>query len=217
MENGYANPAFGTRVEKPYFAVMFTGIIEATGIVKEVIPSGSNLIFWIQSGLSAGFRIDQSVSHSGVCLTVEAVKEDSHRVTAVKETLAKTTLGNWKGGYLVNLEQSLLVNSRLDGHWVQGHTDTTGTCIRMIEREGSREFEFTYPAKFSPLLTEKGSISLDGVSLTVFKVKKKSFRVAVIPYTFEHTSIRNLREGDKVNLEFDILGKYVAAHLKKNK
>lgn len=192
---------------------MFTGIIETTGTIKEVISKGSNKIFWIESSLSAGFRIDQSISHSGVCLTVEAVKDDQHRVTAIAETLQKTNLGSWVPGKMINIERCLKLDSRLDGHLVQGHTDTCGTCLQKKEKKGSWEFEFGFPRKFAGLLIEKGSICVNGISLTAFNVKKKTFTVAIIPYTFEHTDMKMLRENDRVNLEFDVVGKYIQRSL----
>jgi riboflavin synthase len=188
---------------------MFTGIIEARGTVKEVISSGSNKTFWIESPLSDEFKIDQSISHSGVCLTVEETRDSLHRVTAIEETLKKTDLSAWKAGTLVNIERCLMVNSRLDGHFVQGHTDTTGTCKKKLEKNGSWEFEFEFPKKFAGLVIEKGSISVNGISLTAFNVKRKRFTVAIIPYTFEHTNISRVNPGDLVNLEFDIIGKYI--------
>ena len=189
---------------------MFTGIIEATGNVKEVILKGSNKSFWVESPLSHELRVDQSVSHSGVCLTVEEINGNLHRVTAIDETLQKTNLNSWGTGTLVNIERCLIVNSRLDGHFVQGHVDATGTCKKRLEKDGSWEFEFEFPKKFAELMIEKGSISVNGISLTAFNVKKKSFTVAIIPYTFEHTNIKEINAGDKVNLEFDMVGKYIS-------
>lgn len=188
---------------------MFTGIIESTGIIKEVISNGSNKIFWVESTISRQFKTDQSVNHSGVCLTVEEVSETSHRVTAIDETLGKTNLGNWKEGTLINLEQCLQLNDRLDGHIVQGHVDATGLCIKRKEKKGSWEFEFSYQKKFAGLIIEKGSICVNGISLTCFDLKRKSFRVAIIPYTFEYTNMKEIQEGDLVNIEFDLIGKYL--------
>jgi riboflavin synthase len=192
---------------------MFTGIIESAGEIKQVISSGSNKTFWIASDISNALKIDQSVSHDGVCLTVEEVNGGMHRVTAIDETLKKTNLENWKKDGLVNLERSMLMNGRLDGHIVQGHVDTTAICTERKESNGSWEFQFEFPKKFSHLVIEKGSISLNGISLTVFDVKKKTFRVAIIPYTFEHTNIKNLFAGEKVNIEFDLVGKYINRRL----
>ena len=196
-----------------YLGHMFTGIIETTGIVKEVAANGSNKIFWIESGISSQLKVDQSVSHSGVCLTIEEVKGNRHRITAIDETLQKTTLCNWQAGTLINMERCLQLNDRLDGHIVQGHVDDTGICIKRKEKDGSWEFEFKFPKKFAPLIIEKGSICLNGISLTAFDVKKKSFSIAVIPYTFEHTDIKQVSEGNQVNLEFDMIGKYLLRRL----
>src|SRR5688500_9508493 len=192
---------------------MFTGIVETTGTVKEVISNGSNRTFWIASSLSSQFKVDQSVSHSGVCLTSGEVRGDQHRVTAIKETLEKTDLGDWTESSVINIERCLLLTDRLDGHIVQGHVDTTGTCVKRINKGGSWEFQFGFPKKFGALIIEKGSICVNGISLTAFNVRKKSFRVAVIPYTFDHTNIHEVEEGDEVNLEFDILGKYLLRKL----
>lgn len=190
--------------------IMFTGIIESSGTVQSVDLQGTNRVFWIASSLSPELKVDQSVSHNGVCLTVEEVKESMHRVTAIEETLKKTDLSAWKAGDLVNLERCMVMNGRLDGHIVQGHVDTTATCLERKELEGSWEFRFKFPGKFSSLIIEKGSICLNGISLTAFNVKKRQFKVAIIPYTFEHTNIRHIFPGSQVNLEFDIIGKYVA-------
>lgn len=198
---------------------MFTGIIQSTGTVVSVGQNGSNKSFWIESSISSELRHDQSLSHDGVCLTVEATEPGRHRVTAIEETLKKSTLDNWEAGTLVNLEPCLRMDDRLDGHIVQGHVDCTGLCLKRKERKGSWEFEFGYPECFAPLLIEKGSVAVNGISLTVFNVKKKRFTVAVIPYTFGHTNIGRVKKGDKVNLEFDMIGKYLlrSSILKKNK
>lgn len=188
---------------------MFTGIIEATGTVTEIIETGSNRSFWIKSAISSELKIDQSVAHDGVCLTVDELKDGLHRVTAVKETLSKTNLVLWAPDRLINLERSMLMNGRLDGHLVQGHVDTTGTCTAVTEQAGSWLFTFSFPEQFGNLLVEKGSVSVNGTSLTVFDVQRSSFSVAIIPYTYEHTSIHQLKPGSPVNLEFDIIGKYV--------
>jgi riboflavin synthase len=192
---------------------MFTGIIEATGIISQVTENGGNKTFWIESPISGDFKIDQSINHSGVCLTVEEVRENNHRVTAIAETLAKTNLAGWTVGQLVNLERSLKFDSRIDGHFVQGHVDTTAKCVSKKEKNGSWEFEFEFPKKFADLVIEKGSICLDGISLTVFDVTKKSFTVAIIPYTMEHTNLSLLKKGDGVNIEFDVIGKYILRRL----
>jgi riboflavin synthase len=188
---------------------MFTGIIESMGIVKEISSAGTNKSFWIESALSAEFKIDQSVAHNGVCLTVEQIQGNIHKVTAVAETLDKTELDRWKVGDAINLERSLMPTNRLDGHFVQGHVDTTGACKKIKDRNGSHEFEFKFPKKLAPLVIEKGSVCVNGISLTAFDVKKDSFKVAIIPYTFEHTNLKYLKEEDKVNLEFDMVGKYI--------
>ncbi|MES1214927.1 MAG: riboflavin synthase [Bacteroidota bacterium] len=195
------------------FAHMFTGIIETTGIVKDIISNGSNKTFWIESALSSEFNIDQSISHNGVCLTIEEVKGHQHRVTAIDETLQKTNLDLWKPGTIVNIERCLKIDGRLDGHMVQGHVDTRASCIHQKKKDGSWEFEFEFPKKFADLIIEKGSICINGVSLTAFNVKKKTFTVAIIPYTFEHTDFQILKEKDIVNLEFDLVGKYIQRRL----
>jgi riboflavin synthase len=188
---------------------MFTGIIESSGIITDITAPGTNKSFWIKSSISAEFKVDQSVAHNGVCLTVEDIDADCHKVTAIAETLEKTELNDWAPGSIINLERSLLLSSRMDGHFVQGHVDTTGTCKNIKDKSGSYEFEFTFSKKFAPFIIEKGSICVNGISLTAFDVKKNSFKVAIIPYTYEHTNLRYLKETDKVNLEFDMIGKYI--------
>ncbi len=188
---------------------MFTGIIESSGTVLEIIHSGTNRSFVLRSPLSAGFRPDQSVSHNGVCLTVESIEADTHRVTAIEETLLKTTLGDWKQGQVINLERCLQVGARLDGHFVQGHVDCTGTVEDIMLKEGSREINIRFPEQFAALMIEKGSISVDGISLTAFNVTNDRFTVAIIPYTLEHTNLGKLQTGQRVNLEFDLIGKYI--------
>lgn len=192
---------------------MFTGIIESIAEVKEVIINGSNKTFWLYSPISAELKIDQSVSHNGICLTVEEINSSTHRVTAIEETLKKTNAGIWEKGILVNLERCLRLNDRIDGHLVQGHVDTTGVCLSRKEKGGSWLFEFEFPKKFANLIIEKGSICVNGISLTAFNVKKRTFSVAVIPYTFEHTNIKSVKESDTVNLEFDLIGKYLLRRL----
>ena len=198
---------------------MFTGIIEETGILQEVVVNGSNKAFWIKSTVSSDLRPDQSVAHDGVCLTVEDLRPGVHRVTAIEETLKKTTLTNWKVGDRINIERCLQMNGRLDGHIVQGHVDTTGECIGLKSLNGSWEIEVLFPEDFAHLIIEKGSICFDGISLTAFNVSMTRFTVAVIPYTFDHTNISGLKIGDKINLEFDIIGKYLhrSTSLLKNK
>jgi riboflavin synthase len=189
---------------------MFTGIIEATGQVKRVMEQGTNKSFWIESPLAAQFKIDQSIAHNGVCLTVEAIDNGEYQVTAVKETLAKTALHHWQQGTVINLERSLLLTSRLDGHFVQGHVDTTGVCEGIENKEGSYEITFSFPHAFAELLIEKGSICVNGISLTAFRVSGTTFTVAVIPYTWQHTNLQFLKETEAVNLEFDLIGKYIS-------
>jgi len=188
---------------------MFTGIIEAFGIVKSIEKQGTNATFLISSPVSDELKIDQSVSHNGVCLTIEEVKEGIHRVTAIEETLKKTNLSAWQEGTLVNLERCMTMNGRIDGHIVQGHVDTTATCIEKKDVDGSWEFRFEFPKEFAALVIEKGSISLNGTSLTVFNADINSFSVAIIPYTYTHTNIQQVNEGSTVNIEFDMIGKYV--------
>lgn len=189
---------------------MFTGIIETLGKVKAIEPNGVCLDFVIESSISHELKIDQSVSHNGACLTVVEIKNDLHRVTAVPETLQKTNLGNLKTGDLVNLERCTQVGARLDGHIVLGHVDQTGKCTNIQQNENSWLFTFSYHASLSSLVVEKGSICLNGISLTVFNVTNTEFTIAVIPYTYEHTNIQQIKVGDSVNLEFDIIGKYAA-------
>jgi len=193
---------------------MFTGIIESLGTIKETATAGTNKSFWIESPLSSSFKVDQSIAHSGVCLTIEDITDNIHKVTAVEETLKKTNIQEWKPGSQINIERSLLITSRLDGHFVQGHTDTVASCKKIKDQAGSHEFDIEFPKKFSDLIIEKGSICVNGVSLTAFNVKKHSFTVAIIPFTFEHTNLQFLRKGDLVNLEFDMIGKYILRRLK---
>ena len=188
---------------------MFTGIIEQKGTITDISMSGGNKTFRVQSPISNELKIDQSVSHNGVCLTVTATRDGFHEVTAIKETLDKTNLGDWQSGTIVNLERCLPMNGRLDGHIVQGHVDTTATCISVEENAGSWEFVFRFPKSFAALVIEKGSIAVNGISLTAFAVTADTFKVAIIPYTYEHTGISSVRTGDKVNIEFDIVGKYI--------
>lgn len=188
---------------------MFTGIIENTGRVEKVEVQGTNKTFHISSPLSAEFKIDQSVSHNGVCLTVEAVEHGTHQVTAIEETLVKSNIGIWQPGDVVNIERCMLMNGRLDGHIVQGHVDATAGCIDRKDLQGSWQFRFRFPAQFSKLVIEKGSIAINGISLTVFNVGSDEFSVAIIPYTFEHTNMQYVQEGSTVNIEFDIIGKYI--------
>lgn len=188
---------------------MFTGIIEAFGTIHSVEKQGTNAAFWVSSPVSDELKTDQSVSHNGVCLTVEEVNEGKHKVTAIEETLKKTNLSAWKEGTLVNLERCMTMNGRIDGHIVQGHVDTTAICKEKKDVDGSWEFRFQFPQQFAALVIDKGSISINGISLTVFNVDDNSFSVAIIPYTYSHTNIQQVKEGSLVNIEFDMIGKYV--------
>ena len=195
---------------------MFTGIIETLGVVVKKEVQGTNITFTIQSILSSELCIDQSITHNGVCLTVISQQNDWHRVTVVKESLFKSNLGELNIGDQVNLERGLKMGDRLDGHLVQGHVDTTAICQNITEENGSRIITFTFGNKYSGLIVEKGSITIDGVSLTVFDVGSGVFSVAIIPYTYANTSFKDLKAGNKVNIEFDILGKYVLRNIKLN-
>ena len=188
---------------------MFTGIIEAMGRLASLQQDGSNIHFIFESPIAHELKVDQSLSHNGVCLTVERITGAQYQVTAVAETLAKTNLGLLKPGDPVNLERSLRVGDRLDGHFVQGHVDTTGICTSRTDLEGSRLYTFSYPPQFSRLVIEKGSICVNGVSLTAFNVGEGTFTVTIIPFTVDHTTFSTLNEGDVVNLEFYVLGKYI--------
>lgn len=188
---------------------MFTGIVEEMGSVKKVSTSGSNKTFWIESPISSEFTIDQSVSHNGVCLTVEEIKQGRHRVTAIDETLKKTNLQSWEKGSIVNLERCLQMNGRLDGHIVQGHVDAVAVCKEILSKDGSWEYTFEFNESFAPLVIEKGSIGINGISLTLFNVLNISFQVGIIPYTYANTNMQQLKIGDLVNIEFDMIGKYV--------
>jgi riboflavin synthase len=188
---------------------MFTGIIETMGTVLRIEKEGTNKHFTIESDISAGLRPDESVSHNGVCLTVTHKENNTHRVTAIEETLIKSNLGDLEEGQKINLERALMYNDRLDGHMVQGHVDQTAVCSRIDERDGSHYFYFEFePGQF--INVEKGSISVNGVSLTVVDEWENGFSVAIIPYTLEHTNFGDFQIGTRVNLEFDIIGKYVS-------
>lgn len=189
---------------------MFTGIIENTGHVKNISQQGSNYTFELESPLAASLKVDQSLSHNGVCLTVEAVEINTHKVTAIAETLSKTNLNTWQPGTVVNLERCVALNARLDGHLMQGHVDAVGTCVSIENQQGSWLMTFEYPKAHAHLLIEKGSICLNGISLTAFNLVENCFSVAIIPYTFEHTNMKWMKEGETVNLEFDMVGKYLA-------
>jgi riboflavin synthase len=188
---------------------MFTGIIEAVGIISSISNEGTNNTFRITSSLSQELHIDQSLSHDGVCLTVESVQGNGYQVTAIAETLSKTCLSHWKPGSRVNLERCLQLNGRLDGHLVQGHVDTTAICLDRRDQEGSWVFRFEFPESFRNLIIEKGSVAVNGISLTCFDVTENAFSVAIIPYTFENTNISEVVRGSVVNIEFDLIGKYV--------
>jgi riboflavin synthase len=190
---------------------MFTGIIEAFGTISSVSEKGSNKTFRISSPLAPQLRVDQSLSHDGVCLTVEFVSAQAqdYQVTAIHETLEKSVLGGWKEGGLVNLERCLQLNGRLDGHMVQGHVDTTAVCVDRRNEGGSWVFRFEFPDSFRNLVVEKGSVTVNGISLTCFEITDSAFSVAIIPFTYENTNVRDLHAGSLVNIEFDLIGKYV--------
>jgi riboflavin synthase len=196
---------------------MFTGIIETQGIIKKITENGTNKTFWIKSPISSKLKVDQSVSHDGVCLTVEDIKDNRYRVTAIAETLTKTSLGDWQEDSVINLERCLKVNDRLDGHFVQGHVDIVAICTDKKEKDGSWEFSFQFPLRFGELIIEKGSVAVNGISLTAFNVSGNSFDVAIIPYTYEHTNMNTIDTGQKVNIEFDMLGKYINRKLSLSK
>lgn len=188
---------------------MFTGIIENIGIVLNVETHGSNKTFTLRSAIANELKVDQSLAHNGICLTVESIENDTYRVTAIEETLQKTNAAAWVDGNRINLERCMQMNGRLDGHLVQGHVDGTAICVARNEKDGSTEFTFQFDEKFSHLIVEKGSITVNGISLTCYNVGKNSFSVAIIPYTIEHTNIGDVYISCIVNLEFDIIGKYV--------
>lgn len=188
---------------------MFTGIVETLGRITSIKKEDSNVHFTVESEISKELKIDQSVAHNGVCLTVVAIEENSYIVTAVAETLQKTNLGDWEEGKVLNLERAMKLGDRLDGHIVQGHVDTTGKCVSKEDVDGSHLFHFEFPEKFAALIIEKGSICINGVSLTAFNCGRHTFSVTIIPYTLTHTDFQYLEAGDRINLEFDILGKYL--------
>ena len=188
---------------------MFTGIIENIGTITDIEIMGNNYTFWIESPISHELKIDQSLAHNGICLTVEEVILQKHRVTAIHETIIKTNLQHLQKGALVNLERCMQLNGRLDGHIVQGHVDTIAKCTNIIDKTGSWEYQFTVDNQFANLMIEKGSITLNGISLTIFDVTQNTFKVAIIPYTFLHTNMQYLKIEDWVNIEFDIIGKYI--------
>jgi riboflavin synthase len=188
---------------------MFTGIIECLGTISSIEKEGDNFHFWVKSAISNELKIDQSLAHNGVCLTVVELKDDMHKVTAIQETLDKTNLGDLRTGDIVNLERAMKFGGRIDGHLVQGHVDCVAICTEAITLDGSWTFSFLHPSEDGLTTVPKGSICINGVSLTVVDSAIDSFSVAIIPYTFENTHFKNLKKGDKVNLEFDIIGKYL--------
>ncbi|WP_439129487.1 riboflavin synthase [Polaribacter sp.] len=195
---------------------MFTGIIETLGKVTNVVKELDNLHITIKSNITNELKVDQSVAHNGVCLTVVAIHNDEYTVTAIKETLDKTNIGNLKISSIVNLERAMKLGDRLDGHIVQGHVDETGTCTDIKNENGSTVFTFNYNSTNNNITIEKGSITVNGVSLTVVNSKENSFSVAIIPYTLENTCFKTLSKNDIVNLEFDVIGKYVSRLTKKD-
>lgn len=188
---------------------MFTGIIEDLGKIEKLEREGDNLHITVTSSLSPELKIDQSVAHNGVCLTVVQLNNSNYTVTAIEETLSKTNLGTLNESDVVNLERAMILGTRLDGHIVQGHVDQTAICKEVISKEGSWIFTFEYDGKLNNVTIEKGSITVNGVSLTVVNSKPTEFSVAIIPYTYEHTTFKNFKKGTVVNLEFDVIGKYV--------
>lgn len=188
---------------------MFTGIIEDLGQITQITQERENVHFTVKSSLSPDLKIDQSVAHNGVCLTVVEKEENTYRVTAIAETLQKTNLGTLKVGDLVNLERAMILGARLDGHIVQGHVDQTATCTNITDASGSWSYSFSYDPGLGNVTIEKGSITINGVSLTVVDSFEGGFSVAIIPYTYEHTGFKNFEIGTSVNLEFDVIGKYV--------
>jgi riboflavin synthase len=188
---------------------MFTGIVEAMGSLVRKEAKGTNVEFWFTSPFTQELKVDQSLAHNGVCLTVVEINGDQYRVTAIDETLQKTNIGDVAIGQKVNLERCMAANARFDGHIVQGHVDLTGICTEIKDQQGSWEYRFSYPISSGNVTVEKGSICVNGTSLTVVDSQDDSFTVCIIPYTYEHTVFHQLKIGDRVNLEFDILGKYI--------
>lgn len=194
---------------------MFTGIIESLGIVKNIVKEGENLHVTIESNFTNELKIDQSVAHNGVCLTIVNIKDKEYTVTAIKETIEKSNFKHLKIGDVINLERAMILGARLDGHIVQGHVDQTATCTSVIEENGSWVYSFEYDTTYNNVTIEKGSITINGTSLTVVNSKKNSFSVAIIPYTYENTNFHTFKIGTVINLEFDVIGKYVARLLEK--
>jgi riboflavin synthase len=188
---------------------MFTGIVEHLAKIVNIKKTNTNLDITLSCKLTSELKIDQSVSHNGICLTVVKINGNSYTVTAIEETINKTTIGNWEVGNVINLERAMKIGDRLDGHMIQGHIDQVGQCLKVEEKNGSWEFIIEHK-KSNNITVEKGSIAVNGVSLTVIDSKSTQFKVAIIPYTYNHTSFKSLKKGNKVNLEFDILGKYLA-------
>lgn len=195
---------------------MFTGIVETIGTIQSIEKDGGNIHFTIQSDISGQLKVDQSIAHDGVCLTAVAVSDKHHVVTAISETLRKSNLNEWKVGSEVNVERCMPATGRFDGHIVQGHVDTTGVVEKVYEEDGSWRFFFKHPESLDFMTVPKGSITINGVSLTVVDSSPEGFSVAIIPYTYEHTNFKQLEAGDRVNLEFDIVGKYVKAMMQRD-
>ena len=194
---------------------MFSGIVEVLGTVVKTIKDNDNLHIYVQAPFINELKVDQSISHNGVCLTVTEIFEDTYCVTAVKEKLTKTNLDRIKNGDKINLERCVRLNDRLDGHIVQGHVDTTGECTEVLDQNGSWLFTFNFPRENKNLIVDKGSVCVNGVSLTVVNPGSDFFSVAIIPYTFQHTNFHLLKKGDRVNMEFDIIGKYLSRYMEK--
>ena len=194
---------------------MFTGIIETIAVISKIEKKQGNLNITLKSSLTTTFKIDQSISHNGICLTVVLIKNNEYVVTAIEETIQKSSIGSWRAGDLINIERAMKIGDRLDGHMIQGHVDQIGKCSKIIQKNGSWVFTIQY-AKSNNVTVEKGSIAINGISLTVVNSNESDFSVAIIPYTYEHTNFKNLNTGDSVNLEFDILGKYIVKMLSKS-
>lgn len=193
---------------------MFTGLVETIGTIADIRKVQENIQFIIhEPALSSQLRVDESVSHNGICLTVESINGPHFQVTAIQETLQKTTARSWQKGQSLNLERAMLLSDRLGGHLVQGHVDGVGVCTSRKDQQGSVLFTFNFPDKFAALVIEKGSITIDGISLTCFDVGTNNFSVSVIPYTLAHTTIQHVHPGMEVNVEFDLLGKYIQRHI----
>lgn len=193
---------------------MFTGIVENVALISKLEKIKDNLNITLQTSLAQEFKVDQSVSHNGICLTVVDVSKEEYVVTAIEETIEKSSIGFWEVGDFINIERAMKIGARLDGHMIQGHVDQIGQCTELIEKNGSWMFTFKYTGS-NNVTVEKGSIAVNGISLTVVNSKENSFSVAIIPYTYDHTNFNRLKVGDNVNLEFDILGKYIAKILAK--